>query len=64
MPSGVEVWNKATSNRIKVGREWFVGSTGDVGKDERRLQLVVCCSAREKTRGLALGEQNERGGGL
>lgn len=34
-------------------------STGDVGGVEGRLQLVFCCSYREESRALGLGDQGE-----
>lgn len=37
-----------------------MGSTGDVGRGERGLQLVLCFSARDKTGGIGSG-RTERG---
>lgn len=37
-----------------------MGSTGDVGKHERRLQLVFCCRARDETVWLGLKKQRHR----
>lgn len=33
-----------------------MGSSGDVGRVEGRVQLLFCCSTRHKTRGLNLGK--------
>lgn len=41
-----------------------MGSTGDVGRREEKLQLVICCSSRGKTEGLGPGEQRDRREGL
>lgn len=54
MPAGVEVWDKATSWGRKVGRRWFTGSIGEVGRDEGNLQLLG------RRLGLSLVEQRER----
>lgn len=37
-----------------------MGAIEDVGRDEERLKLVFCFSARDKTRELDLGEQRVR----
>lgn len=48
----VENWGLGYCNKCvgvgKVRSGWSVGSTGVVGKGEVRLQLVICCSARDK----------------
>lgn len=36
-------------------------SIGDVVRGEGRLQLVLCCSSRNETKGQNLREQRERG---
>lgn len=48
MPVGTGGWDTTKSVGGKVRRGWFVGFTVGVGKGEGRLQLVVCCSARDK----------------
>lgn len=37
-----------------------MGFTTNLGREERRLQLVFYCSTRDKIEGLGLGEQRER----
>lgn len=48
--------------REKQGKEvrmgWSVGFTGEVGREEERLQLI-CFGAREEAEGLRLWEQRE-----
>lgn len=38
-----------------------MGSIGYVDRGEGGLQLVYCCSPRDKTAGLHLGEQTQKG---
>lgn len=33
--------------------------TGDVGRGKESLQLVFCCSTRDKTVGLGLGKEEQ-----
>lgn len=33
------------------------GTHRDIGRKEEKLQLVICCSSRDKTDGLGLEEQ-------
>lgn len=42
------------SRRRKDRRRWTVGSTGDVGREQGRLQPVFCGSAEDKPGGLDL----------
>lgn len=49
----------AGSGGREVRREWSLRST-DVGRGQGRLQLVLCCSSRDKIEGLSMGEQRER----
>lgn len=48
------------SRRKDVKKGWSVWTTGDVGRGEGSLQLVICCSTRDETKGLSLGEQRDR----
>lgn len=64
MPTGVGIWEKATSLGKEFKRGWFVGSVGAVSKGWGMLPLVFCCSARNMTGGLAQGVQSEREEGL
>lgn len=41
-----------------------MGSIGDVVRGEGRLQLVLCCSSRNETKGQNLREQRGGGEGL
>jgi hypothetical protein len=34
-----------------------MGSTADVGRGQRRLQLVICWSTKDETYGLGVGEE-------
>lgn len=47
--------------RGRVRREWLMGSTGDMDRGEGRLYLGLCCSTREESERLILGEQRECG---
>lgn len=53
--AGVGIWEKATSLGKELKRGWFVGSVGAVSRGWGMLPLVLCCSARDKTAGLAQG---------
>lgn len=42
-------------NVDKVRRRSSVVSTGDMGRDEGRLQALICCSASDETKGFISG---------
>lgn len=60
MPAGIAVWDKATRGRKKLRQGWFVGSTGDVGRGKRRLQLKFCCRPRKETGDWVWGGQRDK----
>lgn len=62
MPVGVRGWDTVMSGRSEVRKGWPVWSTADVGRGEGRLQLVICCSARDGTEEVGLREQRDRRG--
>lgn len=49
-------WGLGYSDELEreVRRGWSIGCTGNVGRDEGRLQLVFCCSSRDET-GIGFG---------
>lgn len=55
MPAGVGVQDKETSGGREVEGWCFVWFLGDVYGGEGRLQLVLCCSARDEREGRSVG---------
>lgn len=47
MPAGYGDWDVSMSSGREVRRGLSAWSTGDVGRGERRLQLVFCFSLRD-----------------
>lgn len=47
MLTEIGVWNKCISWGRDLKREWFVGFTGDLGRDKGIEQLVFNCSDKD-----------------
>lgn len=59
VPARVGALDTVVSTGMEVGMGWSVGTTGEVCSGEEMLQLVFCCSTRDETAGLDLGEQRD-----
>lgn len=59
MPAGVVGWATPMIGVREVRRGWYALSTGDVGR-EKRINLMFCCSTRDESDGMGLGEHREK----
>lgn len=48
-------WDMVMSVDKEVRRGCSVVSTGDLDREEGRLQVVICCSTRDETKGFVWG---------
>lgn len=48
-------WDMVMTVDKEVRRGSSVVSTGDMGRDEGRLQALICCSASDETKGFVWG---------